>query len=100
MSFITPDHGDRGEPEIKQGRSGASAVGSERRIVADGVQVLARGALVCPACSLPIHPAPRLRPRAELSCAYCDHTAAALEFLREAVADTWRNEVIVVARLA
>jgi len=100
VSFIAPDHGDRGEPDIKLGRSGGSMVGSERRIVGDRVQVLARGALVCPSCSLPIHPAPKIRPRAELICPYCDHTATAIEFLREEVADTRCNDVIVVARLA
>ena len=64
MGFeLAPDPGDRGEPDVKQGRTGGSAVGEDRRLVANGVQVLARGALVCPACSLPISPAPRIAPR-------------------------------------
>ena len=68
MGFeLAPDPGDRGEPDVKLGRTGGSAVGEDRRLVANGVQVLARGALVCPACSLPISPAPQLRPREALA---------------------------------
>ncbi len=100
MSFIAPDHGDRGEPGVNLGRTGGSAVGEQRQIVPDGAQVLARGALACPDCSLPISPAPRIRPRQPLSCAYCDHAAPAIEFMRENVADTVGNDVILVARFA
>ncbi len=100
MSFIAPDHGDHGEPDVKLGRSGGSAVGEQRKIVRDGVQMLARGALACPACSLPIFPAPRIRPRQALACAYCDHTAPAIEFMREDIADTVSNDVVLIARFA
>ena len=100
MSFIAPDHGDRGEPGINLGRTGGSAVGEQRQVIRDGAQVLARGALACPACSLPISPAPRIRPRQGLACAYCDHTAPAIEFMRADFVDTASNEVILVARLA
>lgn len=99
MSFhVAPDPGDPGEPDVKLGRTGGSAVGEDRRLVADGMQVLARGALACPRCALPIHPLPRIRPRAELRCAYCDHAAAALDFLREDVLDAPANDVMLVAR--
>ena len=98
MSFIAPDPGDRGEPDIEQGFVGGAAVG-QHRLVASGRQVLADGALVCPACELPVWPAPKLRPREELTCAYCDHTAVALDFLREDVIDAPANEVVLVARL-
>jgi hypothetical protein len=101
MAFeLAPDPGDRGEPDVKLGRTGGSAVGAERRVVSHGFQVLARGALVCPECELPISPAPRLRPRAELRCGFCDHSSAAVDFLREDVYDTVANEAILVARLA
>lgn len=100
MAFeLAPDPGDRGEPDVKLGRTGGSAVGEDRRLVADGMQVLARGALACPSCSLPISPAPRLLPRAELRCAFCEHAAPAIEFLREDVRDAPGNDVIVVARV-
>jgi hypothetical protein len=101
MGFeLAPDHGDRGEPDVKVGRTGGSAVGEDRRLVQNGAQVLARGALVCPSCTLPISPAPRIRPRATLRCGFCDHTSAAIEFLREDAIDVPANDVILVARLA
>jgi hypothetical protein len=100
MAFeLAPDPGDRGEPGIKLGRTGGSAVGEKRRLVADGLQVLARGALVCPECALPISPRPRIRPRAELRCAYCEHAAPAIEFLREDAFDAPGNDVALVARV-
>lgn len=100
VSFIAPDHGDRGEPDVKQGRTGGSAVGENPRLVRNGVQVLARGALVCPACALPISPAPRIAPRRSLRCGYCDHAGEALEFLREGAPDAPGNDVVLVARVA
>jgi hypothetical protein len=101
MGFeLAPDHGDRGEPDVKQGRSGGSAVGEDPRLVHNGVQVLARGALVCPSCSLPISPLPRIRPRALLRCGFCDHSGVAIGFLRADVADVPANDVILVARVA
>jgi hypothetical protein len=100
MGFeIAPDPGDRGEPDVKLGRTGGAAVGEDRRLVSHGVQLLARGALVCPECELPISPAPRIKPRSELRCAFCDHSSMAIDFLREDVYDTVGNESILVARL-
>ena len=100
MGFeVAPDPGDRGEPDVKVGRTGGSAVGEDRRVLNHGLQVLARGALVCPECGLPIAPSPRVKPRSELRCGFCDHAAAAIEFLREDVYDTVANEAILVARL-
>jgi hypothetical protein len=98
VSFIAPDPGDHGEPDVKLGRVGGEAVG-EAKIVNDGLQVLARGALACPACSLPVWPAPRVRPREELVCGFCDHQGIALDFLREGVFEAPANEVVLVARL-
>jgi hypothetical protein len=100
MAFeIAPDPGDRGEPDVKQGAAGGSVVG-DPRLVHHGLQVLARGALACPECSLPISPAPRVHPRAALTCGFCAHTAAALDFLRRDVFDVRANEVVLVARVA
>ena len=100
MAFeVAPDPGDRGEPDVKIGRTGGSAVGEDRRLVHGGLQVLARGALACPSCALPIHPAPRIRPRATLRCGFCEHAAPALDFLREGVYDAPGNDVMLVARL-
>ena len=100
MAFeLAPDPGDRGEPDVKQGTTGGSVVG-DPRLVDHGLQVLARGALVCPSCSLPISPAPRIRPRAQLSCGYCEHTAPALDFLRRDMFDAPANDVVLIARYA
>lgn len=101
MGFeLAPDPGDRGEPDVKQGRTGGSALGEDRRLVTEGAQVLARGALACPACSLPLSPVPRVAPRDPLVCGFCDHAAEAIEFLREDVHQAPGSDVILVARLA
>ena len=62
------------------------------------MQVLARGAMVCPSCALPISPAPRAKPRAQMRCGFCDHPGVVAEFVR-GDADTAANEVRVVARI-
>lgn len=100
MAFeIAPDPGDRGEPDVKLGRTGGSAVGQNPRLVTDGRQVLAHGAFACPQCGVPISPAPKLRPRAKFSCPFCDNVALAIEYLARDVIDVPGNEVILVARL-
>jgi hypothetical protein len=66
----------------------------------DGMQVLGHGALVCPHCSLPLSVAVRLSAGRPLRCGFCDHSAAAREFVREDVYDTLANEVYLVARVA
>ena len=65
----------------------------------DGVQLLAHGALVCPACALPIAASLPISAGARLVCGYCDHTARGRDFLAEDVLDTASNEVNLVARL-
>ena len=99
MALLFPQPGDRGEPDVKTGRTGGSAIGEERRLVRNGVQVLARGSLACPSCSLPLAPSPRLHPRAKLRCGFCDHTSAAIEFMRRDVRDAPASSVALVARL-
>jgi hypothetical protein len=100
VSFhVAPDPGDRGEPDVKQGRVGGEAAAEGRRLISHGLEVLARGALMCPECALPISPAPKLSPRAELRCGFCDHAAPAVEFLREDVIDAPANDVVLIARL-
>jgi hypothetical protein len=96
---VAPDPGDRGEPDVKVGRTGGTAVGEDRRLVRDGMQVLARGAMLCPECALPIAPPPRIRPKAELRCGFCDHLAPVHAFVRDNVHDTAANGVMVVARV-
>jgi hypothetical protein len=101
MAFeLVPNPGDRGEPDVKLGRTGGSALGEDRRLVSGGAQVLARGALICPSCALPISPAPRIPPRPQLSCGFCAHVAPALDFMREDVIDARANDVVLIARVA
>lgn len=98
MELIAPDPGDRGESEVRSGRVGGSALGEDRRLVRDRLQVLARGALVCPACGLPISPAPRVRPRAQLRCGFCGHAGEAIAFLAEDAIDVPGNDAALTAR--
>jgi hypothetical protein len=100
MGFeLAPDPGDRGASEVRSGRLGRAALGEDRRLVRTGVQVLARGALVCPECALPVAPPPRIPPRTKLTCAFCDHHAEAASFLAEDVIDAPANDVVLVARV-
>lgn len=92
--------GDPGQPRTKLGRVDGSEAAAERRLLRDGVQVLAHGALVCPECALPLAIDRRLRAGHLLRCAFCDHAAPAREFLIEDVYDTVANEAYLVARLA
>jgi hypothetical protein len=95
---LTPDAGDPGEPHVRLGRTGGAAVGEDRRLVRDGMQVLAWGALACPSCGLPLAPPPRIPPRAILHCGFCDHSATAIEFMQEGLVDTPANDAVLVAR--
>jgi hypothetical protein len=79
---LPADPGDPGQPKTKLGRVDGSEAGAERRLLRDGMQILAHGALVCP------------------QCGFCDHAAAAREFVAEDVYDTLANEVYLIARVA
>jgi hypothetical protein len=96
---LTPDPGDPGEPQVKIGRTGGAETGEERRLIRDGAQVLAHGALVCPQCELPMIAARRHRAAGPMRCGYCDHAGQARDFLREDVFDTLGNEAYLVARV-
>jgi hypothetical protein len=100
MSFRIPaDPGDPGLPEVRLGRAAGAEGALERRIVRDGAQVIAHGALACPSCGLPIALAERLRAAAELRCPWCDHAARSRDFLVRDVFDTVANEAYLVARV-
>jgi hypothetical protein len=93
-------HLDPGDHEPLHGEKVRGAASSDpRRIIADGVQRLARGALVCPSCALPLlieAPIPAAR---ELQCGFCDHAARAREFVARDVYDTAANNVCLIARV-
>lgn len=92
--------GDPGRPKAKQGRVDGSQPGAERRLLRDGMQVLAHGAFVCPTCSLPMAIHGPLAAGGRLDCGYCGHRGQARQFLREDVYDTVSNEIYLVARVS
>jgi hypothetical protein len=101
MGFELPaDPGDPGQPDAQTGRVDGSEAGAHRRLLRDGVQVLAHGALVCPSCSIPIAIATPFPAGARLVCGYCEHAGPARSFLAEDVYDTLPNEAYLVARIA
>jgi hypothetical protein len=100
MAFRVPaDPGDPGVPEVRLGRAAGADGALERRIVRDGAQVLAHGALVCPGCGIPLAAHRAVPISAELRCGFCDHTGSARSFVVADVYDTLTNEVYVVARV-
>lgn len=101
MSFhVTPDPGDPGEQQVRQGHVGGGALDERKRLIAHGAQVLAHGALICPECELPLAVAGRVRAAREVRCPYCDHAAPARGFLRRDVFDLVANEAYLVARVS
>ena len=88
------------EPVRETRKVRAADIGEERRIARDGVQQIAHGALVCPGCNLPVLIEDRVPAGRRLRCSYCDHEAAAREFVARDVFDTVANEVYVIARVA
>ena len=99
MTFaLTPQPGEPGDGEAHTSHVD-ERFDERKRLVADGMQVLARGAMICPSCALPISPRARLRPKAGMRCGFCDHAGPAHDFVRGDVVDTPANEVRVVARI-
>jgi hypothetical protein len=88
------------EPIRETRKVRVSDIGEERRVVRDGVQQIAHGALVCPGCNLPVVIEGSVAAGSALRCGFCDHTARAREFVAANVYDTLANEVYVVATLA
>jgi hypothetical protein len=96
---LTPDPGDPGEPQVRLGRVGGAEAAEERRLVRDGVQVLAHGAMLCPSCDLPMPVTRQIAAGETIRCGFCDHLAPARAFISEDVFDTVANEVYLVARV-
>jgi len=99
ISPLPIDPGDPGQPNTKAGRVDGSDAGAERRLLRDGAQLLAHGALVCPECALPLAIEGQIPIRSSLRCGFCDHAGPARSFVHEDVYDTVSNEVYVVARV-
>ena len=94
------DRGDPGEDRAAAGALGGTESLLERRLVADGVQVIARGSLVCPECDLPLPGRPAVSAFQPISCGWCGHAAPARDLLREDRVDAPASRVALVARLA
>ena len=98
---LAPDPGDRGEPDVKLGRTGGSAVGEDRAWSATGSRSspAARSSARSARCRSRRRRASR---RGRCSrCGFCDHAARARSSsCAEDVFDTAANEVVLVARVA
>lgn len=100
MSFrITRDPGDPGADRVSSGSLGGAESQLERRLLRDGVQVIARGTLVCPECDLPLPSSPAVGAAQPLTCSWCGHTAPARELLRPGAAGAPASAARLVARL-
>ena len=86
ISPLPIDPGDPGQPKTKLGRVDGSEAGAERRLLRDGMQVLAHGALVCPRCALPLAIGGPLSAGRPLSCGFCEHAAPARRLFRASAA--------------
>jgi hypothetical protein len=75
-------------------------LGSEHRLVRDGVEQLAQGALVCPECSAPVSITRSIGLASDLGCTFCEASGPARSFLVANVYDTPANEVYLIARVA
>jgi hypothetical protein len=95
---LHPQSADDG-PLRPQGGVKVTDLGSDHRLVHDGVEQLAHGALVCPECSIPVRIAGPVGVGAELRCGFCASSAPAREYLVPNVFDTPTNEVLLIARI-
>jgi hypothetical protein len=87
------------EPLRPGGRARVGDPGPEHRLIRDGIEQLAHGALVCPGCAMPVALGGPVGAGERLSCGYCRQSARAREFLVRDVYDTPSNEVYLIARV-
>ncbi len=87
------------DPVRDSGGVKVTDLGSDHRLVRDGVEQLAHGALVCPDCSMPVAIGESVPISAALRCGYCGTEERAREFLIRDVYDTAANEVLLIARI-
>lgn len=87
------------EPIRPGGGVKVTDLGSDHRLVRDGVEQLAHGATICPECAMPVAIAAPIGVGSELRCGYCEASGPAREFLVRDVYDTAANEVFLIARI-
>ena len=95
---IHPKSADEG-PLQPIGGVKVTDLGSEHRLLRDGVEQLAHGALVCPDCTMPVSIDGPVPIGANLLCSYCEQVRPARNFLLRDVYDTAANEVNLIARI-
>ena len=100
MALIQPDFGDHGEDRAVAGAVATDSAELERKLLRDGRQVIAHGALICTECELPLPGRPAVAAPTLVHCGWCGHSARARELFRPGVVDTPANAVALVARLA
>ena len=100
MALLQPDPGDPGDDRVPAGSVGGQEAQLERRLLLDGAQVIASGALICPECDLPLSGWPAVRASQMQSCAWCGHSAPARDLMRPGIHDTPANQVELVARIS
>ena len=99
MALIQPDFGDQGDDRAVAGALGADSAELERKLLTDGVQVIAYGSLICSECELPLPGHPAIAAPTIVHCGWCGHSARARELFRRNVVDAPGNGVAMVARL-
>ncbi|MDQ3571917.1 MAG: hypothetical protein M3383_03540 [Actinomycetota bacterium] len=100
MALLNPDPGDRGAERASAGSIGGAEAQLEQQLLRDGRQVIAKGALICPSCDLPMPGTPTVPAARVLHCGWCGHSGSARELLRTDIHDTDANAVALVARIA
>jgi hypothetical protein len=84
-----------GAPSTERLEGGAR----EHRLIREGSERLAHGAMICPSCSLPVALEAAVSVGARLACGFCEAVAPARDYLVRDVYDTAANEVYLVARI-
>lgn len=97
MALHAQDHG--GDPVRGEGGVKVTDLGSDHRLLSDGVEQLAHGATVCPGCAMPVPIPGPVGVGSELACGYCETSGPARAFLVPDVYDTAANEVLLIARI-
>ena len=88
-----------GDPVRGGGGVKVTDLGTAHRLVSDGVEQLAHGALVCPDCAMPVRISEAVAVGEALECGFCAEAAPAHAFLVRDVYDTPANEVLLIARI-
>ncbi len=90
---------DGEEPVRGGGGVKVTDLGSDHRLIHDGVEQLAHGAMVCPGVPSRSRSGGRSAVSEPLECDWCAARGPARDFLVRDVYDTPANEVLLIARI-